>query len=172
MKQTRSIVLAVLALLSLSLAACGPGFPTETYSVDGVFSMSYPQEWSVEENEGVVGFTAEESTIEEMGFVVAYQLDLMAATFEFDLSDPVALLNFYYVTSELGEPEPRVEQFGGGEWVISDYDYEDGEYSLMGFIAAGRGNEHSLLVVVGASPEAYADYQDYYDVMLESIQFE
>lgn len=172
MKRTRWIVPVLVAMLSLAIAACGPGFPIETYTVEGVFSMDYPEGWMVEEDEGVVGFTAEEATIEEMGFVVAYQLELMAATFEINLEDPAELLNFYYVTSELGEPQLREEQFGGGTWAISDYDYDDGEFSLRGFIAAGRGADNTILVIVGASPEAYETYGEYYNVMFESIQFE
>jgi len=172
MRRSRLTLVMLFALLLVVLAACGPGFPTEQYSVEGIFSMDYPQEWMVEENEGVVGFTAGDATIEEMGFVVAYQLDLMAATFEVDLEDPAALLEFYYVTSALGEPQPRIERFGGGEWVVSDYSYEDVEYSLQGFIAAGRGADNSILVIVGASPDDYQTYREFYDVMFNSIQFE
>ena len=106
--------------------------------------------------------------LEEMGFVVAYQLGLLGETFDIDISDTAALLSFYYTSSGLGAPETRTESFGGGEWIISDYSYEDGEYSLQGWIAVGRGGENTLLVVVGSSPETYAENQALYDAMFDS----
>jgi len=172
MTRMNKIGLVIAGMMILATAACGSSMATEPYVVEDVFSMEYPEGWMYEEEAGVVGFTADAESLESMGFVVAYELDLLSESFDIDLSDTEALLNFYYVSSGLGAPDIQRESFGGGDWVISDYDYEDGEYSLQGWIAVGRGNEHTLLVVVGSSPETFADNQASYDMMFESIEFE
>ncbi|MBN2556150.1 MAG: hypothetical protein JXA97_09470 [Anaerolineales bacterium] len=172
MKRRTWLGLAAVGLLILGAAACGPKIPSETYTVEGRFSMEYPEGWSFEESNGAVGFTTDPESIEEMGFVVAYELDLLAATFSVDLEDPAALLNFYYSSSGLGDPEIRTDTFGGGEWVISDYYFEDAEFGLRGWIAVGRSADQSLLVVVGASPENFETYLPSYEMMFDSIRFE
>lgn len=172
MKRMTKMGLVIAGLMILMTAACSSSTVSEPYAVEDVFSMQYPEGWLYEEEAGVVGFTADEASLEEMGFVVAYQLGLLGETFDIDISDTAALLSFYYTSSGLGAPETRTESFGGGEWIISDYSYEDGEYSLQGWIAVGRGGENTLLVVVGSSPETYAENQALYDAMFDSIQFE